>query len=168
MNQKQWNIGAIAILLMILFISGLMVVLNGLRSKPGSVGHREPLPAFGYCSSSRVRPCILSVALNPDGSMSINILVKRSSQNFYIKIRDETNQYIYECKRVPRGSIYVTCRGEAIPVGEMAIFTVITKKKNTTLAGGSFSIIGMALVTPEIPTPTLTPTFVPAFDHPPR
>ncbi len=162
MNQKQWNIGAIALVLMILCIAGFILVLNKLKAGPGSVGQRDPLPAFGYCDSKQARPCVLSFNLDKDGNMVINVLTN-SLQNFYIKIRHETGERIYECERAGEYSVRVACTGEAMPAGEMLNFMVISTGKNTTLAQGNFSIIGMALATPEV---SMTPT--PILQHAPR
>lgn len=88
--------------------------------------------------------------------MVINILTDRSSPDFYIKIRSEAGEQMYECKRAREYSTHVTCMGESMPVGETLSFLILSKEENTTLAEGSFPIIGMALATPEIsisPTP---------------
>ncbi len=164
MNRKQWIAGAVLlVVLMILCTYGSVTTLNKSKER-GSVGQREPLPDFGYCSSKEIKPCVSSFDLDPGGSMVISVLTN-SPENFYIKIKQAENELIYECTRAKEYSIQVSCQGEALPAGEMLDFLVISTSKNTTLAQGNFSIIGMALATPEI---AITPTYVPAFDHRPR
>jgi hypothetical protein len=136
---------------------------NKWEARKGRIESREPLPAFGYCSSMPVRPCVISFNLRADGGMIINLLT-RSSQDFYIRTRHETDEYIYECKSAGWNSAYVSCTGKALPVGGTYSFLVVSKEENITLAEGSLPIIGMALATPDVyftPTPIL-------FNHLPR
>jgi hypothetical protein len=156
--------GGLLVFLMILFVSGASF-LNEWRSKPGEVANRAPLPGLGYCSAQQSRPCILSFQLHPGGGMVMNILARGYSQEFYVKVRQAQQEYIYECKKTERYSIQVTCTGETLPVGEALSFRIISSAENTTLAEGSFPVIGLALATPEV---YLTPTYVPAFDRPPK
>ncbi|HMB22123.1 MAG TPA: hypothetical protein VKP08_04800, partial [Anaerolineales bacterium] len=109
---------------------------------------------FGYCSSLRTKPCILSFNLNKDGDMLINVLTD-SLQDFYIKISDEESEHNYECQRVREYSTHVTCTGETLPVGKTLNFLVVSKKDEAPFAQGDFPIIGMALATPQI---RITPT----------
>ncbi|MBN2116858.1 MAG: hypothetical protein JW730_09815 [Anaerolineales bacterium] len=157
MNRKRWITGAVLlVLLLILCISGTTLAWKEWKGEPGSVGTHEPLPGFGYCSSRPSRPCILSFRSNWSGDMVINLLVNGSSPDFHIKIRHAEGEYIYECKRARKYSINVSCTGETLPVGETFSFLVISTEAGTTLAEGSFPIIGMALATPETyftPTP---------------
>jgi hypothetical protein len=130
-------------------------VRNQWKSRQGQVGHRAPLPALGYCSSQQIRPCILSVDLSPNGGMLIDVLVHGSSPDFYVKIRRAHAETIYECKRAKSYSIHVYCAGNMMPAGEFLSFLLISQETNTTLAEGSFPIIGLALATPYI---AITPT----------
>ncbi|HEX2997750.1 MAG TPA: hypothetical protein VHP14_23205 [Anaerolineales bacterium] len=155
MNRRQWFTGALLlVLLLILCIAGSIRAWNERQPKPGVVGHHEPLPGFGYCNSLQTKPCILSFNLNKDGGMIINVLTD-SLQDFYINIKDEEGDRIYECKRVREYSTHVTCTGDTLPVGKTLNFLVISKKDNTSFAQGTFPIVGMALATPQI---RITPT----------
>src|SRR5512136_1760098 len=98
---------------MLLCIAGLIIVLNGMKDRPGSIGHREPLPGFGYCSSKQVKPCVLDINLDPNGDMVINVLTD-SLQDFYIKIKHEAAERTYECKRARKYSANVVCTGAAM------------------------------------------------------
>ncbi|HMB23404.1 MAG TPA: hypothetical protein VKP08_11260 [Anaerolineales bacterium] len=163
MNRKRWITGAILlVLLLILCIAGSVRAWNERQPKPGVMGHHEPLPGFGYCSSLRTKPCILAFNLNKDGGMLINVLTD-SLQDFSIQVRDEEGERTYECKRVREYSANVTCTGETLPVGKTLNFLVIAKKDDTPFAQGSFPVIGMALATPQI---RITPT--PFTNHEPR
>jgi hypothetical protein len=143
---------------------GSNIVRNEWESRQGQVGHREPLPGLGYCSSRQLRPCILSINLNPDGGMLITILVHGSSPDFYVKIKRETSEHIYACTREKSYSIHMYCTGDIMPVGEAVSFLLLSTQDDTTLAEGSFPIIGLALATPDI---AMTPTPI-TIDRPPR
>ncbi len=166
MNRKLWIAAAgLLVLLTILCIALSRLVLIERKTAQGQVGQREPLPGLGYCSSSQVRPCILSFNLDPQGGMVINLLAHGYSPDFYVKIRQENGERIYPCKKAGRYSIHVSCTGESMPVGEDLLFVLISTEENITLATGSFPIIGMALATPEV---YVTPTHVSIFDRPPK
>ena len=96
--------------------------------------------------------------------MVINILVRGSSPDFYVKIKREAGEHIYECEKAKSYSVNVYCRGDTMPVGETLSFLLIATEENKTLAEGSFPIIGLALATPEI---AMTPTLI-TIDRPPR
>jgi hypothetical protein len=155
---------ALFVVLIVLCISAANIARNEWKSRQGQIGHREPLPGLGYCSSKQIRPCILSINLRPKGGMLINVLVYGSSPDFYLKIRHEQREYTYECEKDKSYSINVHCTGDTMPVGEPLSFRLTSKAANTTLAEGSFPIIGLALATPDI---AMTPTPIP-LDRPPR
>lgn len=96
--------------------------------------------------------------------MLIDVLVHAASPDFYLKIKDEQREYIYECEKAKSYSINVHCTGNTMPVGKILSFSLISKEENITLAEGSFPIIGLALATPDI---AMTPTPI-TIDHPPR
>lgn len=154
MNRKQ-SIAAAILFVLLLCLGGSVLAWKQWQGEPGSVGSRDPLPGVGYCSSRQTRPCILSFNLDAEGGMLINILVEASSPDFYMKVRSPEGEQTYECKRARKYSIYVTCAGESMPVGETLSFRMISPETNLTLAEGSFAIIGLALATPKI---SMTPT----------
>jgi hypothetical protein len=163
-GRKQLIAGIVLfVVLMILCVSGSSIALNEWKNRRGHVGHREPLPGLGYCSSKQIRPCILSFNLNPNGGMLINILVRGFSEDFYVKTKHKGSEYIYECKKNSQYSTHVSCTGKTMPIGEMFSFLIVSTEENVTLAEGSFSIVGLALATPEI---AITPT--PLINHSPR
>lgn len=95
----------------------------------------------------------------------INILAKAYSPDFYMKIKREADEQFYECKKARRYSTQVACAGATMPVGQTMSFLIISAEDHTTLAEGSFAIIGMAFATPEI---YATPTPIPPIERPPR
>lgn len=97
--------------------------------------------------------------------MLINILTDQRLANFYLKIRQGEHETIYECEKVQGFSTNLACTGEKMPVGEALSFILVSTKENIPLAEGTFPIIGLAIATPDI---FVTPTFIPAFDRPPK
>lgn len=158
-DRKRLIAGAaLFVLLMILCISGSSLLLNEWRGKRGQVGHRIPLAGLGYCSSQQVRPCILSFNLNPGGGMVINVLVRGSTPDFYVRVNHDAGEDTYECRHAGLYSTRVLCTGKTMPVGKTMSFRLVSIEEDTTLAEGSFPIIGMALATPQVyftPTPIL-------------
>ena len=82
--------------------------------------------------------------------MLVNVLTPGLSfPPFYLKIIHNDGEYIYECKKLERFSTSVYCRGEAMRLGEVLQFMLISADGDVTLAEGRFAIIGLALATPE-------------------
>jgi len=151
---------------MILVISGSVILLKDRNSRQARVSGREPLPRLSYCSSTQNTPCILSFNLKPDGNMVINILADSSSiPDFYMKIRHNESESIFECQKVKGFSTSVACLGRAMPPGEPLQFLVVSRNEDVLLAEGSFPIIGLAVATPEVaPTPTPYVPFNPHYE----
>jgi len=97
--------------------------------------------------------------------MVINILTKSSSPDFYLKIKHDAIESIYECQKVKDFSINISCVGEAVPLGDVLQFLMISTNEDIPFAEGRFPIIGLALATPEI---YLTPTSSPPARRSPR
>jgi hypothetical protein len=163
-KRLMMGIALLAVLMSLCVWVGSNIVRNEWKSRQGQLGQREPLPGLGYCSSRQIRPCILSINLDPDGGMLINILVHGSSPDFYVKVKRETSEHIYDCKKEESYSINVYCTGDVLPVGERMSFLLLSTEDNSTFAEGSFPMIGLALATPDI---AITPTPV-TVDRPPR
>ncbi|MCI0553014.1 MAG: hypothetical protein L0287_18870 [Anaerolineae bacterium] len=153
---------AIAVALIILLVYGL----TQWRKGQPQASQRSPLSDLTYCSSDDVRPCIVSFSLDSDGNMLVNILTPGTSfPAFYLKIIHEKGESIYECKKVEKFPANVYCIGEAMQVGKVLQFLLISKSENELLAEGSFAIIGLALPTPEDQL-TLTLTVSPTQEEP--
>jgi len=98
--------------------------------------------------------------------MLVNVLTPGLSfPNFYLKIIHNKGENIYECEKVERFSTSVYCIGEAMRLGEVLHFMIISVDGEATLAEGHFAIIGLALATPELallsPTIDLTASATP-------
>jgi hypothetical protein len=148
-----------------LVIIGSISLLRPWNSKPAETGQREPLAGLSYCSSDQIRPCVLSFSLDANGNMIINILADRQATNVYLKVRQGERETIYPCEKVEGISTSLACTGAKMPVGEAFSFVLVSTEEDIALAEGTFPIIGLGIATPEV---FVTPTFVPAFDRPPK
>ena len=159
-NRNRWLTAAIIVaVLIILLIYGSL----WWQSRGPGMGEREPIPALAYCTSNDARPCMASFSLDPDGKMLVNVLTPGLSfPAFYLKIIHGEGENIYECKKLQRFLTSVYCIGEAMRLGEVLQFLLISVDGDVTLAEGRFAIIGLALATPEFadlsPTVDLTLT----------
>ncbi len=163
MNRNRLiAVSIVLAVLIILLIYGLLWWQSG-RS---GMGQRSPISDLGYCSSNNARPCIASFSLDSDGNMLVNILTPGPPfPNFYLKIIHNKGENIYECEKAKRFSTSVYCIGEAMRLGEVLHFMIISVDEDATLAEGHFAIIGLALSTPEFadlsPTVDLTASATP-------
>ncbi len=159
MDQIRLIMGLVILaMFMILAISGSIILLREWNSRQTHIGGRKPLLSLDYCSSMQVKPCILSFNLDPNGNMVINLLTKSSSPDFYLKIKHNAIESIYECQKVKGSSPHVSCVGEAVALGDVLQFLMISTNEDIPFAEGRFPIIGLALATPEIySTPTSSP-----------
>jgi hypothetical protein len=133
---------------------------------------RFPLQGLAYCHSNPVTPCVVSFSLDADGNMLVSFLTDGAFYpDFYLKIKAGEDEYIYVCEKVNTFATSVYCTGEAMPVGEVLQFFIISIREEVLLAQGNFPIIGMALAGPEIylsPTPTsiFMPEVTPSPSYP--
>jgi hypothetical protein len=165
-NRNQLIVGLFTLAVFLtLAIFGSIILLRQWNSGQIETGQREPLPRFRYCSSSQLRPCVLSFSLDAAGKMVINLLTDRRATNIYLKVKQDERETTYECQKVEGFSTNLACTGEKMPVGEALSFMVVSTEEDVTLAEGTFPIIGLAIATPDI---FVTPTFVPAFERPPK
>jgi hypothetical protein len=150
---------------MALILLGSITLLLEWNSRQPETGRREPLPSLSYCSSSQLRPCVLSFSLDTRENMVINILTDHRATNVYLKVKQGERENIYKCQTVEGFSSNLACSGEELPPGEAFSFLVVSAKDDIPFAEGTFPIIGLAVATPNI---FVTPTFIPAFDRPPK
>jgi hypothetical protein len=76
--------------------------------------------------------------------------------DFYLKIKQDAVQHIYNCQKVNKFATSVYCTGVVLPLGEVFQFSIVSLKEDVLLAEGDFPIIGLALGTPVVldtPTP---------------
>lgn len=167
MNRDQWITRISILIAFLLFAVGVLLSRREgeLQSKQAQTGERGLLPSLGYCSSEQARPCILSFNLDADGNMIVSILANRSSPDFYLKIKNDAAESVYDCQRTKRFTSTVSCAGETVPLGVPFQFLILSTNEDTLLAEGRFPVIGLALATPEI---YVTPTFSSPPGKPPR
>lgn len=163
MTRNRWLTASVIVaVFIILLIYGLL----WWQSRGPGMGEREPIPALAYCSSNDARPCIASFSLDPDGKMLVNVLTPGLSfPAFYLKIIHSEGENVYECEKLERFSTSAYCIGEAMRLGQVLQFMLISVDGEVTLAEGSFAIIGLALATPALadlsPTVDLTASATP-------
>jgi hypothetical protein len=165
-NRNRLIVGLVILAVFLtLVISGSILLLRQWNSRQAETGQREPLQGLSYCSSIQFRPCILSFSIDADENMVINLLTERRATNIYLKVKQEKRETIYKCQKVEGFSTSLACTGEKLPVGEALSFVIVSTEEDVALAEGTFPIIGLAIATPEI---FVTPTFIPAFERPPK
>lgn len=150
---------------MTLILFGSILLLRQWNSRQAQTGQRETLSSLRYCSSNQLRPCVVSFHLDANGNMVINLLTERDAPDIYLRIKQDEREKIYQCQKEQGLSTNLACTGEKLPVGEAFSFVIVSTQKDVPLAEGTFPIIGLAIATPEV---FMTPTFVPAFDRPPK
>ena len=157
-NRRRWLTASVIVAVLIILLIYRMLWW---QSREPGMGERAPIPALAYCSSNDAWPCIASFSLDPDGKMLVNVLTPDLSfPPFYLKIVHKEGENIYECKKLERFSTSVYCTGEAMRLGEVLQFMLISADGDVTLAEGRFAIIGLALATPEFALVTSELTFV--------
>jgi hypothetical protein len=165
-NRNRLIVGLITLsILMIFIILVSVILLKQWNSRQAVTGQREPLQGLSYCSSAQLRPCILSFRLDATDSLVINLLTERQATNVYLKVRQNERETIYTCQKAEGFSTNLACTGEKLPVGEALSFMLVSSEEDVAFAEGTFPIIGLAIATPDI---FVTPTFIPAFDRPPK
>ena len=133
--------------------------------------------ALSYCGPEDTRLCVVSFGQVIDGDMQVHFQVPRFLYpDFILVINRFGEESTYECKRTKGLASSVVCTGASQVPGEVLQFKVISRKNGLLLAEGKFSIIGIALSTPEIlltetPTPSAVPgtettTVTPSYPNP--
>ena len=169
MTQNRWLTASVIVAVIIAL---LMYGLLWWQSRASGVGEREPIPALAYCNSNDARPCIAAFSLDPDGKMLVNVLTPGLSfPAFYLQIIHSEGENVYECEKLERFSTSFYCLGEAMRLGEVLQFLLISVEGEVTLAEGRFAIIGLALSTPDLaelsPTVDLTASATPGGSRTP-
>lgn len=155
-------------MLLLMMVPGSLFLRNEWLRQQAGVQQRQPLPGLGYCSTDQVAPCVVSFSVDTDGQMIVTIRTDASFPGFYLKIRHSRGENLYPCQHMKGIEDHVFCKGARLPLGETFHFYLVSLQGERTLAQGNFSIIGLALGTPDIfssPTPgalspsvTATPT----------
>lgn len=169
-NQQRRLFAGVAILVILLIVV-LVAVFRSIQH-PGAdpqIGYRSPAARLSYCAPQDTRLCVLSFGQVIGGDMQIHFKIPRTLYpEFSLIINRFGVESIYECKGKKGTFNAVTCTGPSQVPGEVLQFKVISIKQGTLLAEGKFSIIGIALSTPEFfftdtpePTPTVGPSETP-------
>ena len=165
MNLNRSVVGLSILALSLVVLLSAPVVRREWNSRQPGIGRRQPVPSLGYCAPGQPRPCILSFRLDSAGDMVIDFVTDSSVPDFHLQIRHENTLTSYQCRKDARFPTTASCFGKTMPVGEVLQFILRSKKDNSLLSEGQFSILGLALATPAFAT---TPTSAPLFDRPPR
>jgi len=158
-NRKQLIIGGVVIVFAVLLTLGVtisVVVWDKLNAPKEATGQQTSVvPDLPYCSEDDVKPCVVSFGVDVNDNMIVNILVPDLTYSrFYLKITHNEIENVYKCVRV-RASLYSAyCTGKKMSPGMTLHLMLISEKDDTLLAEGNLSIIGLALPTVEIVSPT--------------
>lgn len=153
-NQQRRLIAGVVILA-VLFILVIVALFRSMqdRGPDPQIGQRSPAAELAYCQPEDTELCVVSFGQLVDGDMLVNFQLPRLLYPEFVLI---INRYgvesTYQCKRVKGLSTGVTCKGVSQVPGEVLQFKVISRKDGALLAEGKFSIIGIALSTPESDT----------------
>jgi hypothetical protein len=170
LNRKQWMVTGV--LLTVVLVVGVMFLRNNKDDSegPASTGQNTPASTLVYCSDEEVKPCVVSFSLDADENMLVNILLPEVSfPNFHLEIRRGENTRDYKCQRISSALTNAFCLGEKLPPGENLHLTMYSTRDETLLAEGDLSIIGLALPTLAVVSPTseiapTEPTAIPLPD----
>jgi hypothetical protein len=161
-NQRQMNIGGIV--LTVLLIVGVFILRN--RRSNGFIESSQSTLAseLVYCSSSDIKPCVVSFSLDEDDNMLVNLLLPDLSfPKFYLQITRGEVEIYYQCQRILAAPNTAHCIGEKLQPGETVYLKLISTRGDILLAEGSLSIIGLAFPTMGVVTPIPEMTASPEF-----
>lgn len=176
-HRNRWIAGLL--ILAIILLLAVLFIIRFLQSRaegtgPG-VGARPPIAELAYCGTEDRELCIVSFNQIVDGGMQVNLQTPRV---FYPEILLTINRYgvesAYECRKVEPLANRVVCEGSPQAPGEILQFKAFFKESGTLVAEGKFSIVGIAISTPEdiptamLETPSETPTTTPTGAPTPR
>lgn len=91
--------------------------------------------------------------------MHVDLLVPDSDYpEFLLKIDHNGTERVYECQHMEEAPEKVYCTGEVRAPGAILKISVFSRSNNLLLAQGTFSVIGIAILTPDfIPDTTKEP-----------
>ena len=176
-NRNRLIAGLIVLVGLLVLIVYFVATLLSRRTERPRTGHRSPIATLTYCGAVADTLCIVSFGQEADGRMDVNFqLPDASYPDFILKINHNGEESTYPCQRVEDHFATVICMGAPQIPGEVLQFKAISKDSGVLLAEGEFTIIGIALFTPEAEvtatieelteTPTPTLTVAPAFNTP--
>ena len=120
------------------------------KVKRSQVGSRYPASAIGYCSVDPSHLCVLSFGQIVNGPMRVDFLAPSADYpKFVLKVTNSGVESTYECQSVQETPENIYCTGMVQAPGAILELNLLSEKNNTLLAKGTFSLIGVALLTPE-------------------
>ena len=123
------------------------------KVKHSEVGSRHPASALSYCSMDQSHLCVLSFGQIVNGPMRVDFLAPNAEYpEFVLKVINNGVESTYECQSEEETPENIYCTGMVQAPGAILELSLFSKKDNTFLAKGTFSVIGVALLTPEFAT----------------
>src|SRR5215211_8199147 len=138
----------IAFLTIIVYLSSRSQLSKG---KTSVVGSRVPVFALPYCTVDQSRLCVVSFGQVVNGPMQVDFLAPSAdSAELVLKIKNNEVESIYDCQHLEESPEHIYCTGNVQPPGAILQLSLLSKQNDTLLAKGTFSLIGVALLTPEV------------------
>ena len=154
--QNRNRLIAIVAVLIVLTIVIVYSIAKTQRSnvvKRSQVGSRYPASALSYCSMDQSHLCVMSFGQIVNGPMRVDFLAPDADYpEFVLKVINNGVESTYECQSLEEMPENIYCTGMVQPPGAILELSLFSKKDNTFLAKGTFSVIGVALLTPEFAT----------------
>jgi len=162
LNRSRLTAGIILMAVLgITFVTGVILLIITWKPKPTSeLDQKGYVVELKYCDTTNTTPCIVSIGLDEDSNMVVNLRVSLSFPDFYLKIIRTRSEVIYPCQRVRGFPTSFYCIGGNVSPGEIPQFVLVSSENDIVLAQGSLPIIGQAFPTIEVARvmPTLTAT----------
>jgi hypothetical protein len=153
--QNRNRLIAIAAILIVLMMAIIYSAGRSQRSKVkhSQIGSRHPAAALPYCSMDQSHLCVLSFGQIVNGPMRVDFLAPNLDYpEFVLKVINNGEESTYDCQSVGETPENIYCTGRVQAPGAILELSLFSKKDNALLAKGTFSVIGVALLTPEFVT----------------
>lgn len=146
----------IVLLIVTVYLAGRSLVSNMKRSQ---VGSRYPASALTYCSMDPSHLCVFSFGQVVNGPMRVDLLAPNADYpEFVLKMENNGKESIYDCQSLEEAPENIYCTGAVQAPGATLQLSLLSKSDDALLARGTFSLIGIALLTPEfVPDSTEEP-----------
>lgn len=150
--QTKNRLILLAVILIVLIIVGVWMAARWIMPTPNtsSVGSRIPTAGLKYCSVDPSRLCVLSFGQVLNGPLQVELLAPSADQpEFNLNVSNNGVQSMYECKSLEESPEHVYCTGSVQAPGSILALSVISKAGNQMLARGTFSMVGIAILSPQ-------------------
>lgn len=156
-QNRSRLIAIIAVLLVLMIVvvySAGKFQGSDVKVKHSQIGARHPASALPYCSIDQSDLCVLSFGQIVNGPMRVDFLAPNADYpEFILKVVNNGLESTYECQSLEETPENIYCTGIVQAPGAVLELSLFSKKDNALLAKGTFSLIGVALLTPEFFTP---------------